>query len=47
MKLLKNFARHCEKPLCLIINQSLLTDIYPDKLTIAKVILLSEKTTYR
>ena len=45
MKLLKNFARHCEKPLCLIINQS--QDIYPDKLTIAKVILLSEKTTYR
>ena len=43
VKLLKYLFPALSKPLCLIINQSLLTGIYPDKLKIAKVIPLFKK----
>ena len=43
VKLLKYLFPALSKPLCLIINQSLLTGIYPDKLKIAKVIPLLKK----
>ena len=42
-KLLKFLSPPLMSPLWVIINQSLITGIYPDKLKIAKVILLSEK----
>ena len=43
VKLLKYLFPALSKPLCLVINQSLLTGIYPDKLKIAKVIPLFKK----
>ena len=43
VKLLKYLFPALSKPLCLVINQSLLTGIYPDKLKIAKVIPLLKK----
>ena len=43
VKLLKYLFPALSKPLCLIINQSLLTGIYPDKPKIAKVIHLFKK----
>ena len=43
VKLLKYIFLALSKPLCLIINQSLLTGIYPDKLKIAKMIPLYKK----
>ena len=43
VKLLKYLFPALSKPLCLVINQSLLTGIYPDKLKIVKVIPLLKK----
>ena len=43
LKLLKYLFPALSKPLCLVINQSLLTGIYPDKLKIAKAIPLLKK----
>ena len=43
VKLLNYLYPALFKPLCLIIKQSLVTGIYPDKLKIAKVIPLLKK----
>ena len=43
VELLKYIFPALSKPLCFVINQSLLTEIYPDKLKIAKAIPLLKK----